>query len=82
MADSGSGDEASCRRLFEDGVYVEGAARLEMEMPIFEQRATNFLPVVSGANGDQREILDVMQLVDALRAHNRALAAMAAEEHS
>ncbi len=51
-------------------------------MPIFEQRATNFLPVVSGANGDQREILDVMQLVDALRAHNRALAAMAAEEHS
>ena len=82
VAASGSGDEASCRRLLEEGIYVEETATLEMAMPVFEHGATDFLPVVSGANSGQRELLGVIHLVDALRAYNRALATTAAEEHS
>ena len=82
VANNGPGDEGSCRRLAAEGIYVESTATLEMAMPIFEQGATSFLPVVSDVGGGQQEILGVLHLVDALKAYNRALAATAAEEHS
>jgi CIC family chloride channel protein len=79
-------DEAEaelCRRLIEDGVFIEAAATLEAAMPIFERSNPPFIPVIRLVEdaGDP-EIEGALYQVDALRAYNHALAARAAEEHS
>lgn len=67
----------------EAGVYIEPNATLEKAMPMFEQTARMWLPVVRmGGEGEAPQILGTLHHVDALARYNKALAATAAEEHS
>ncbi len=76
-------DEAACAELIAKGIYVETEETLDKAMPVFEQSGSNFLPVVKFSKKDgPPELRGAVFHVDALRAFNRALAAVAAEEHS
>ncbi|SFG54464.1 chloride channel protein, CIC family [Palleronia marisminoris] len=67
----------------ESGVYIEPNATLEKAMPMFEETARMWLPVVRiGGEGEAPQILGTLHHVDALARYNKALAATAAEEHS
>ncbi|EAR52468.1 voltage-gated chloride channel family protein [Oceanicola granulosus HTCC2516] len=75
--------EAACWEMIEAGTYLDISATLEQAMPLFEKTNPAFLPVVSLTGADQPpELRGALFQVDALRVHNRALAALAAEEHS
>ena len=76
-------DVARCKELMAQGQYVTGSATLEAAMPMFEQAGIAFIPVVSGLGGQETpNLIGALYHIDALKAHNRALAATAAEEHS
>jgi len=75
--------EDACWKLIEDGVYVDVGATLEAAMPIFDRAGVLYVPVVSLAgDGAAPELRGALFHVDALKAHNRALAAVSEEEHS
>lgn len=75
--------EEECWELIEDGVYVDGNATLEAAMPIFDRAGVRFIPVVTLGGEDQPpELWGALFHVDALKAYNRALAAISEEEHS
>ncbi len=75
--------EDQCWSLIEQGVYLDVTATLETAMPVFERAGVPFLPVVTLSGGDQPPGLQgALFHVDALRAYNRALAAVSEEEHS
>ncbi|WP_297769533.1 chloride channel protein [uncultured Roseovarius sp.] len=81
--DARAADEAQCWSLIEQGVYIDIAATLEQAMPVFERASVPFIPVVTLAGGDQPPTLSgALFHVDALKAYNRALAAVSEEEHS
>ena len=71
-----------CWELINEGTYVDATATLEAAMPIFDQTAKQFIPVVTLSADAPPELLGALFHVDALKAYNRALAATAAEEHS
>ena len=76
-------DETQCWSLIEQGVYIDVTTTLEAAMPMFERASVPFLPVVTLAGGDQPpELQGALFHVDALKAYNRALAAVSEEEHS
>jgi chloride channel protein, CIC family len=76
-------DVKRCEELMAQGCCVTGSATLDAAMPMFERDELPFIPVVSGL-GDQEKpnLIGALYHIDALKAHNRALAATAAEEHS
>ncbi|WP_299849612.1 chloride channel protein [uncultured Roseovarius sp.] len=75
--------EEECWELIEDGVYIDGNATLESAMPIFDRSGMRFIPVVTLGGEDQPpELWGALFHVDALKAYNRALAAVSEEEHS
>ena len=69
--------------MIEEGTYIDGTATLEAAMPVFERTGVPFIPVVTlkGA-GSPPELMGALFHVDALKAYNRALAAVSEEEHS
>jgi CIC family chloride channel protein len=76
-------DAAACHEMMDAGVFIDARATLEAAMPIFERSNAAFIPVVEAARGGEGpRLLGALFQVDALRAYNRALAAIAAEEHS
>jgi len=75
--------EDRCRDMIEDGVLIDVNATLEAAMPVFERTGAPFLPVVRPAgDGEEPQLLGALFHVDALKAYNRALAAISQEEHS
>jgi CIC family chloride channel protein len=81
--DPRAADPDACWDLIGEGTYIDGSATLEAAMPVFDQSAAPFIPVVTlSADGAPPELLGALFHVDALKAYNRALAATAAEEHS
>lgn len=83
MEDSRAPRKERLWELIESGVYIDAQATLEAAMPIFEQAAVPFIPVVRlGGEAERPELLGALYHVDALKAYNRALAAVSAEEHS
>ncbi|WP_412508200.1 chloride channel protein [Roseovarius sp. SYSU LYC5161] len=75
--------EARCWDLIEDGIYIDGNATLEAAMPLFDKATLPYVPVVTLAGEDRPpRLLGALFHVDALKAYNRALAAVSAEEHS
>ena len=56
-------------------------ASLEAALPIFDRAEVAFLPVVSMHEGKE-QLCGAIYHIDALKAFNRALVAVAAEEHS
>lgn len=74
--------EDQCWSLIEQGVYLDATATLETAMPVFERAGVPFLPVITLAGGDTPPVLQgALFHVDALKAMNRALAAVSREEH-
>jgi chloride channel protein, CIC family len=72
--------EAELRALIEDGVYIDHSATLEAAMPLFETNGVDVVPVIS--LGERGTVLrGALHHLDALKAYNRALAAVAREEH-
>ncbi|WP_135503525.1 chloride channel protein [Roseovarius aestuariivivens] len=68
--------------LIEDGIYIDANATLEAAMPVFERSGVPFIPVVRlAAEGEGPDLQGALFHVDALKAYNRALAAVSAEEH-
>ncbi len=83
VGEARAASEDSCWELIEQGVYLDGNATLEVAMPMFENAAVEFIPVVTlGGEDAPPELWGALFQVDALRAYNRALAETAAEEHS
>jgi CIC family chloride channel protein len=81
-SDRAAPDEA-CWDLVRDGVYIDGNATLEQAMPMFDQAAYQFIPVVTlGGEDAPPELWGALFQVDALKAMNQALSETAAEEHS
>lgn len=69
--------------LVERGLYVDANATLEAAMPIFERSDADRLAVVTLPGEDRPpELWGVLLESDALRAYNRALREVAAEEHA
>ncbi|MFY0682566.1 MAG: chloride channel protein [Thalassovita sp.] len=81
--DPGAADPVRCQEMVEDGIFLSKDATLEDAMPLFEKAGVPFLPVLgAAAPGEAADIIGALFYVDALKAYNRALAAIAAEEHS
>ena len=75
--------EEACWEMIREGVYLTSQATLEQAMPIFEASNPMFIPVVAlKGPGEPPELWGALFQVDALRAFNRKLSAVAAEEHS
>ena len=78
-----SASEEACWELIEDGVYIDANATLDVAMPIYERTGVAFIPVVTLTGEDSKpELQGALFHVDALKAYNRALTAVSAEEHS
>jgi chloride channel protein, CIC family len=83
IGDARCASEEECWALVEQGTYLDGNATLETALPVFENAALDFIPVVTLAGEDAPpELWGALYQVDALKAYNRALAATAHEEHS
>jgi len=83
LGEKGSAAEEDCWEKIEAGIYLDGNATLETAMPMFENPALEFIPVVTLAGEDSPpELWGALFQVDALKTHNRALAETAREEHS
>ena len=75
-----AGIEPRLRILIEEGVYIDQSATLEAAMPLFESNGVSVIPVISiGEAGTT--LHGALHHLDALKAYNRALAAVAREEH-
>lgn len=68
--------------MVERGLYVSEKGTLEGAMPVFERTGAVFLPVVRIQGDAPAEIIGILNHLDALKAYNKALAAVSAEEHS
>ena len=71
-----------CEALIQRGIYVAHDATLDRAMPLFENSGESFVPVVRQKKDAPAEVRGALFHVDALRAFNRALAAVSAEEHA
>ena len=75
--------EERCRTMIEEGVVLGSTQTLEAALRTFEATGSDFIPVTrAGAPGEEAELLGAVFQTDALRAYARALADVAAEEHS
>ncbi len=77
----GAAPELQAQELLEQGAYVEVTETLETALPKLEESPVEFLPVVKMAE-EGPQLVGTVTLLDALRSYNRALAAVAREEHS
>ncbi len=81
--DANPASEEECWALIEQGIYIDANATLEAAMPVFDRAPMPFIPVVTLAGEDKPpELVGALFHVDALKAYNRALAAVSEEEHS
>ncbi|MFY1711723.1 chloride channel protein [Tritonibacter mobilis] len=80
-------DPESAQLLMDEGIAISPTATLEAALPIFDRAGVEFIPVVdeeelSEETGEPKmTLIGVIHHIDALKAYNRALVAIAAEEH-
>lgn len=80
-------DPESAQLLMDEGIAISPTATLEAALPIFDRAGVEFIPVVdeeelSEETGEPKmNLIGVIHHIDALKAYNRALVAIAAEEH-
>lgn len=76
-------NSARCREMMEEGLFVETTTTLEAALPLLDRVGDGFVPVVQQSDQNaQPKLVGALFYIDALKAYNRALAAIAAEEHS
>ncbi len=71
-----------CEALLDQGLSLASGSSLEAALPVFDRADVAFLPVVAVQDDGAEELLGAIYHLDALKAYNRALVAIAAEEHS
>ncbi|WP_039965995.1 chloride channel protein [Roseobacter sp. MED193] len=81
LGDPRCASREECEALLGQGLSLDMGASLEAALPIFDRAEVAFLPVVSMHEGKE-QLCGAIYHVDALKAFNRALVAIAAEEHS
>jgi CIC family chloride channel protein len=81
LGDPRCASREECEALQDQGLCLELGSSLEAALPVFDRADAVFLPVVETKDGKE-ELLGAIYHVDALKAYNRALVAVAAEEHS
>ncbi|MEP2716616.1 chloride channel protein [Pseudophaeobacter sp.] len=81
LEDPGCASKGDCEALCEQGLAVELGTSLEAVLPVFDRADVTFLPVVETLEGEEI-LVGAIYHVDALKAYNRALVSVAAEEHS
>ncbi|OIQ44374.1 MAG: voltage-gated chloride channel [Roseobacter sp. MedPE-SW] len=81
LGDPGCATREDCKALLDQGLSLDIGASLEAALPVFDRAEVAFLPVVSVEDGEEK-LCGAIYHVDALKAYNRALVAVAAEEHS
>ena len=81
LGDPRCASREECEALLDQGLSLDMGASLEAALPIFDRAEVAFLPVVSMHEGKE-QLCGAIYHVDALKAFNRALVAIAAEEHS
>lgn len=81
LGDPRCASREECEELLSQGLCLEIGSSLEAALPVFDRADAGFLPVVEMQDGKE-ELLGAIYHVDALKAYNRALVAVAAEEHS
>ena len=81
LGDPRCASQEECEALHSQGLSLENGASLEAALPVFDRADAVFLPVVE-VNDGAEVLLGAVYHVDALKAYNRALVAVAAEEHS
>ncbi|WP_116084075.1 chloride channel protein [Tropicimonas sp. IMCC34011] len=75
--------EAACRALIEEGVTLSPSNNLTDAMEIFDEAGHAFVPVVAQSKeAGPPELLGAIFHLDAVRAHNRAIAERIREEHT
>lgn len=79
--DKGAADEQACLRMIDQGLFLRAEATLEVALPMFDRSGVAFLPVVTLVEGEPI-LQGALFHLDALKAYNRALAAVSEEEHS
>ena len=72
---------ADCEAMLAQGLHLSSGATLEASLPVFDRADVAYLPVIA-EEGDEVQLLGAIFHVDALKSYNRALVAVAAEEHS
>jgi CIC family chloride channel protein len=70
-----------CEALRAQGLALDFGVSLEAALPIFDREDVTFLPIFERVDGAEI-LVGAIYHVDALKAYNRALVAIAAEEHS
>lgn len=70
-----------CEALHAEGLALDFGTSLEAALPVLDRADVTFLPVVKQVDGVEK-LVGALYHVDALKAYNRALVAVAAEEHS
>lgn len=81
LGDPRCASREECEALLDQGLRLDMGASLEAALPIFDRAEVAFLPVVSMHEGKE-QLCGAIYHIDALKAFNRALVAVAAEEHS
>lgn len=81
LGDPRCASREECEALLGQGLSLDMGASLEAALPLFDRAEVAFLPVVSMHEGKE-QLCGAIYHVDALKAFNRALVAVAAEEHS
>lgn len=76
--------EAELLDMVAEGQFLQSTATLEEALPMLDKGpGGGFLPVVTtGSDTTAPQLLGAVTHIDALKAYNRALSAIAAEEHS
>ncbi|MCG7625290.1 chloride channel protein [Epibacterium sp. Ofav1-8] len=80
-------DPEGAEALMAEGIAISPTATLEAALPIFDRADVEFLPVVeeearAAETGEPAlRLIGVIHHLDALKAYNRALVAVSAEEH-
>lgn len=68
--------------MMQAGQYVIEHSTLEQALPMFDRLNAAAIPVVRHDDDADHSVVGVLFHIDALKAYNRALSAVAAEEHS
>lgn len=79
LGTAGTPTQPVLQALADGGMSLQAGATLETALPLFDRCGQPVLPVLHPQTG---ALQGTLSHVDALRAYNRALVAMAAEEHS
>ncbi|MEP4038083.1 chloride channel protein [Pseudophaeobacter sp.] len=82
LGDPSCAAREDCEALLDQGLSLDSGSSLEAALPVFDRADVAFLPVVAVQDDGGEELLGAIYHLDALKAYNRALVAIAAEEHS